>query len=271
MTVAPTASPPRWEAPSGAIWLVRDSLTEARRHLLIVPRNPELLVFVTIQPVMFLLLFRGVFAGEIEVPGYDSYTQYLVPGIMAQTVLFGSAFTGIGIAEDLTKGLVERLRSLPMAQSAVLIGRSLSDLARNTFSFAVMLAFAFLVGFRIEGSLLDAIAASCLLLAFAYAFSWIQALLALMVKSVEAMNSAGFLWMFPLTFVSSAFVEPSTMPGALETFAEWNPFTVMTDAVRALYSGRDPGSDLWLSIAHAVGITVVFGAISIRRFARTVS
>ncbi len=266
-----TEATTRWEAPSGPEWIVRDAITEAGRHLRIVPRNIELLMFAAVQPIMFLVLFRYVFGGEIEVPGFDRYSQYLVPGVMAQTVLFGSAFTSIGIADDMQKGIVERLRSLPMSRSAVLIGRTLSDLVRNLFSFVVMISVAYLVGFRVEGSLVEAVVASLLLLSFSYAFSWIQALIGLSVSSVEAANSAGFIWMFPLTFVSSAFVEPSTMPGPLETFADWNPFTIMTNAARALYNGHDAGSDLWVAIAWVVGITAVFSALSIRKFNRSVS
>lgn len=256
---------------TGRGWALRDSWTEATRHLRAVPRDPELLLFATIQPVMFVLLFVYVFGGAIQVPGYDNYEQYLIPGVFAQTVLFGSAFTGIGVAEDLSKGIIDRLRSLPMYQPAVLIGRTISDLARNLLSFAVMLLVAYLVGFRIEGSLLGAIGATLLLLGFAYAFSWIQALIGLSVKSVEAANSGGFIWMFPLTFISSAFVSPETMPGWLQPVAEQNPFTKLTDAARALYNGHDPGADLWQAIAWAVGITVVFAALASRKFARSAS
>jgi ABC-2 type transport system permease protein/oleandomycin transport system permease protein len=189
---------------SGPIWLLRDSWTEAIRHLRAVPRNPELLMFATIQPIMFIVLFVYVFAGSIDVPGYENYKQFVVPGIFAQTVLFNSAFTGVGLADDLNKGIIDRLRSLPMYQSAVLVGRTFSDVVRNVITFAVMLAVGFAVGFRIEGTMAEAVAATLLLLAFSYAFSWIQALVGLSAGSVEAANSAGFIWMFPLTFVSSA-------------------------------------------------------------------
>lgn len=259
-------STPRHEVPTGPGWAWRDSWTEAVRHLRAVPRDPELLVFMAVQPVMFVLLFVYVFGGSIQVPGYDDYTQYLIPGIFAQTVLFGSAFTGIGLAEDLSKGIIDRLRSLPMWQPAVLVGRTVSDLVRNLFTFTVMFIVAFLVGFRIEGSAAEAVLATLLLLAFSYAFSWIQALIGLSVGSAEAANSAGFIWMFPLTFVSSAFVDPSNMPGWLRWFAEVNPFTVATDATRALYNGRPAGSDPWVALAWAVGITVVFAVLAARKF-----
>lgn len=259
-------SPVGHEVPTGPIWLWRDIWTEASRHLTATRRNPDLLVFATIQPIMFVVLFVYVFGGAISVPGYSSYQQFVVPGIFAQTIVFGSAFTGIGIAEDMQKGFIDRLRSLPMYSSAVLIGRTVSDLARNTFTFFIMLIVGLIVGFRLEGGIGNAILATLLLLAFAFAFSWIQAFIGLSVKSVEAANSAGFIWMFPMTFVSSAFVDPSTMPGWLQPIADHNPFTVVTNAVRALYNGMDPGNDLWLALAWAAGITIVFSALSFRKF-----
>jgi ABC-2 type transport system permease protein/oleandomycin transport system permease protein len=264
--LAPADEP---DLPSGPVWLLRDSWTEAVRHLRAVPRNPELLVFATIQPIMFIVLFVYVFGGSIDVPGFDNYEQYLLPGIFAQTVVFNSAFTGVGLADDLQKGIIDRLRSLPMYPSAVLIGRTMSDLVRNLITFAVMFAVAFLVGFRVEGTLVEAFTATLLLLAFSYAFSWIQALIGLSAGSVEAANSAGFIWMFPLTFASSAFVSPDNMPGWLQGFAEHNPFSVVTDASRALYNGRSAGGDVWLALAWAAGITVVFAALSARKFVQT--
>lgn len=254
--------------PTGPRWFLRDCWTEAHRHLLALPRDPEMLMFATIQPVMFVVLFVYVFGGSIDIPGYASYKQYLLPGIFAQTVLFGSAYTGIGLADDMSKGLVERLRSLPMYPSAVLVGRTMSDVGRNVLTFVVMLAVALLVGFRIEGTLAEAALATLLLFGFSYAFSWIQAVVGLSVSSVEAANSAGFIWMFPLTFVSSAFVDTSRMPDWLQVVADANPFTKVTNATRALYNGRSPGVDLWLSIAWAVGISVVFAFLAARRYRR---
>jgi ABC-2 type transport system permease protein len=254
--------------PSGPIWLLRDSWTEATRHLRAMPRNPELLMFATIQPVMFVLLFAYVFGGSINVAGYEGeYNQFLMPGIFAQTVLFGSTFTGVGLAEDLSKGIIDRLRSLPMYPAAVLIGRTLSDVARNALTFAVMFIVAFAIGFRIEGTLAEALFATFLLFAFSYAFSWVQALIGLSAGSVEAANSAGFIWMFPMTFVSSAFVDPASMPGWLQPIANANPFTIVTNATRALYNGKDAGNDAWYALAWAVGITVVFAWLAARKFA----
>jgi ABC-2 type transport system permease protein/oleandomycin transport system permease protein len=246
---------------------LKDSWVEAERHLRIIPRNIELLIFATIQPIMFVVLFVYVFGGSIQVPGYANYEQFLLPGIFSQSLVFGSAFTGIGIAEDLTKGLIDRLRSLPMARSAVLIGRTVSDLVRNIITFVVMVLVSFWpIGFRFEGTWFEAFLATLLLLLFSYALSWVQALMGLSVKSVEAANSAGFIWMFPLTFVSSAFVPPETMPGWLQPVAEANPFTIVTNAARALYNGLPVGNDAWWSILWSIGIIAVFATLSIRKF-----
>jgi ABC-2 type transport system permease protein len=250
---------------------LQDSWTEASRHLRIVPRNIELLLFSTIQPIMFVVLFVYVFGGSIDVEGYDDYIQFLLPGIFSQSLVFNSAFTGVGLAEDLQKGLIDRLRSLPMARSAVLIGRTVSDLVRNVFTFFVMLGVSFLIGFRFEGSLAAAVGATLLLLLFSYSLSWVQALIGLSVKSVEAANSAGFIGMFPVTFVSSAFVDPATMPDWLEPIADANPFTIVTNAARALYNGLDPGNDVWLSVVWSVGVIVVFATLATRKFDRSTS
>jgi len=255
---------------SRTVMALHDSWVEAERHLRIIPRNVELLIFATIQPIMFIVLFVYVFGGAIEVPGYSNYDQFLIPGIFAQSVVFGSAFTGVGIAEDLSKGLVDRLRSLPMSRSAVLIGRTVSDLVRNLFTFFVMLLVAFWpIGFRFEGSLGEAVIATLLIMLFSYSLSWVQALMGLSVGSVEAANSAGFIWMFPLTFVSSAFVDPSTMPDWLEPIADANPFTIVTNAARALYNGHPVGNDAWYSIAWSFALIAVFATLSTRKFNRS--
>jgi ABC transporter DrrB family efflux protein len=252
--------------PGGALWAWRDSWTEAVRHLHTLPRQPDLLVLSIVQPVLFVVLFAYVFGESITVPGYPDYLQYLMPAVFAQSIVFTSNFTGVGVAEDLSSGLIDRLRSLPMFRPGVLVGRTVSDLCRNVGTFFVMLAVGYLVGFRIEGGLAGAIGATALLLGFGYAFSWIQALIGLSVSSAESASSAGFIWMFPLTFISSAFVSTESMPTWLQKVAEVNPFTIVTNATRALYNGDDPGMDLWWSIAWAVGITVVFAALSFRKF-----
>ncbi len=251
---------------------VKDSWVEAERHLRIIPRNIEQLMFATIQPIMFVVLFVYVFGGAIEVPGFSSYDQFLIPGIFSQSLVFGSAFTGVGLAEDLSKGLVDRLRSLPMSRAAVIIGRTISDLVRNVITFLVMLVVAIWpIGFRFEGSLVEAVLATLLLLLFSFALSWVQALMGLSVGSVEAANSAGFIWMFPVTFVSSAFVDPASMPDWLEPVADANPFTIVTNAARALYNGNPVGNNAIYSILWSVGIIVVFAGLSIRKFNRSTS
>jgi ABC-2 type transport system permease protein/oleandomycin transport system permease protein len=248
---------------------LKDSWVEAERHLRIIPRNIELVLFATVQPVMFVVLFVYVFGGSIQVPGFDNYDQYLLPGIFSQSLVFGSTFTAIGLADDLNKGLVDRLRSLPMARSAVLIGRTVSDLVRNLVTFFVMLGVAFLIGFRFEGTVFEAVLATLLLLLFSFALSWVQALIGLSVGSVEAANSAGFIWMFPMTFVSSAFIDPATLPSGLETIAQVNPFTIVTNAARALYNGNPVGSDASYSLLWSFGIIFVFAGLSIRKFNRS--
>ena len=265
-------TPDSYTPPTGLVWLVRDTWTEALRHLRAIPRNPELLMFATIQPVMFVVLFVYVFGGAIAVPDWPfDYKQYLLPGIFAQTVLFNSSFTAVGVADDLQKGIIDRLRSLPMYASAVLIGRTVSDVVRNVITFASMLAVAFAVGFRFEGTLIEAFGATLLLFFFSYSFTWINAWVGLSVGSVEAANSAGFLWMFPLTFVSSAFVGVDSMPGWLQPVARNNPFTLATNASRALYNGYSAGSDLWVSLAWAVGLTIVFAFLAARKYANSTS
>ena len=263
------APAPLEDVPRGPTWLLKDSWTEAMRHLRALPRNPELLVFATLQPLMFVVLFVYVFGGSVNTP--IDYTQYVIPGIFTQTVLFNSAFTSVGLADDLQKGIIDRLRSLPMYPGAVLIGRTMSDIVRNVITFVVMFAAAYAVGFRIEGTLGEALAATALMFAFSYAFSWIAAWIGLSVGSVEAANSAGFIWMFPLTFISSAFVDPSLMVDWLQPIAENNPFSILTDACRALYNGYDPGNDAWIALAWAIGITAVFSVIATRKFARSTS
>jgi ABC-2 type transport system permease protein len=256
-------------APSGIGAVLRDSSVEASRHLRVMTRNPEVMLFATLQPVMFLLLVVYVLGGAIQIPGYAEYDQFLIPGIFAQSVVFNSSFTSAGIADDMQKGFIDRLRSLPMSRSAVLIGRTLSDLVRNMFTFVALLLVSFAIGFRFDGSLLAAAAATGLLLLFAYSLSWIQAIVGLNVSSVEAANSAGFIWMFPFTFISSVYVDPALMPGWLQPVAINNPLTVVTNACRALYNGLPVGSDLWIAIAWSIGMTLAFGAFSIRQFARS--
>jgi ABC-2 type transport system permease protein/oleandomycin transport system permease protein len=251
-------------------WALADAWTVCWRNLLQVPRAPELLVFTTIQPVMFVLLFRYVFGGAISVPG-GSYVNFLMAGIFVQTVAFGSITTGIGLADDLGKGIVDRFRSLPMARSAVLLGRTLSDLVRNTFTVIVMLIVGVAVGFRPDGSVFEYILAFLLLLLFSFAFSWIAATVGLAVGSVEAAQSGGFIWLFPLTFASSAFVPVDSMPGWLQAFAEHQPVTVTVDAIRAWTLGTPVGTAGWQALGWCLGILAIFMPLSVAKYKRTAS
>jgi ABC-2 type transport system permease protein/oleandomycin transport system permease protein len=251
-------------------WALADAWTVCWRNLLQVPRAPELLVFTTIQPVMFVLLFRYVFGGAISVPG-GSYVNFLMAGIFVQTVAFGSITTGIGLADDLGKGIVDRFRSLPMARSGVLLGRTLSDLVRNTFTVIVMLIVGVAVGFRPDGSAFEYILAFLLLLLFSFAFSWIAATVGLAVGSVEAAQSGGFIWLFPLTFASSAFVPVDSMPGWLQAFAEHQPVTVTVDAIRAWTLGTPIGTAGWQALGWCLGILAVFMPLSVAKYKRTAS
>src|SRR5215213_8120236 len=251
-------------------WGLADGWVLAKRNLAQIPRIRELLVFATIQPVMFVLLFRYVFGGAIDVGG-ESYVNYLMAGIFVQTVAFGSVSTGVGLAEDLQKGLVDRFRALPMARSAVLTGRTIADLVRNLFVVFVMLIVGILVGFRPEAGLAGWAGAIGLLLLLSFSFSWIGATIALLMRSTEAVQSAGFIWLFPLIFASSAFVQTDNMPGWLQTFADHQPMTQVIDAVRALLLGQAVGSHGWQALAWCLGILVVFIPLSVTLYRRVAS
>ncbi len=246
---------------------LRDSGIIVWRQLVQLPRIPEVLIFALIQPVMFVLLFRYVFGGAIATPG-ESYVNYLMPGIFAQTVAFGAVASGIGLAEDLRRGIIDRFRSLPMARSAVLVGRTVSDLVRNFAVVMVMYIVGLLVGFRPEGSIGAQVLAFLLLLLTSFAFSWIGVVIALSMKTVEAVQSAGFIWLFPLTFASSAFVPTDTMPGWLQAFAENQPFTIVVNAVRALFLDQPVGNYVWLTLAWMIGITAVMIPLATRQYRR---
>ncbi|HVM05582.1 MAG TPA: ABC transporter permease [Acidimicrobiales bacterium] len=249
-------------------WAVSDTLVVAGRNLRTIVRLPQLLVFSTIQPVIFVLLFRYAFGGAIETPGLR-YVDYLMPGIFAQTVAFGAMGTGIGLADDLQKGLIERFRSLAMARMAVLGGRILSDLVRNVFVVVLMSAVGYAVGFRIHTNPLAFAAGLGVLLLFGCALSTIFALIGLAVRSVESTQAAAFPMLAPLVFASSAFVPVQTMPGWLQVFAENQPVSVNIDAVRALSQGGPTTTPVLQSLAWTVAIVVVFGSLAVRRYRRT--
>jgi ABC-2 type transport system permease protein/oleandomycin transport system permease protein len=251
-------------------WTLADALILAKRHLIQIPRIPEELIFATIQPIMFVLLFRYVFGGAIKVSG-TSYVNYLMAGIFAQTVIFGATTTGVGLANDLQKGLVDRFRSLPMSKSAVLTGRTISDIVRNTFVVIVMWSVGLLVGFRPQGNILSWFAAAGILLLTSFAFSWISATIGLAVRSVEAAQSAGFIWLFPLTFASSAFVPTSSMPTWLRVFAEHQPVSLIVNAVRGLLLNQPDASTIWQALAWCVGILIVFIPLSVWAYGRRIA
>jgi ABC-2 type transport system permease protein/oleandomycin transport system permease protein len=247
--------------------LATDTLIVAERNLTRVKRNPEILTAFTIQPVMFLLLFVYVFGGAIKTPGY-TYKDFLLPGIMVQNIAFGGFVTALGLNEDLHKGLIDRFRSLPMARPAVLAGRTLSDVGTNTLSIVVLLTTGLIIGFSFHASALEIAAGIGILILFGYAFSWVFALLGLVVSSPEAANSLGFLVVFPLTFVSSAFVPVESMPEGLRWFAEENPFTIVVNAIRALWIGAPAGNDVWGAVVWALAILAVFAPLAVWRYRR---
>jgi ABC transporter DrrB family efflux protein len=250
------------------LWTVADAAAVTKRNLYRYVRVPTLLLFSTIQPIMFVLLFTYVFGGSIQVPGVDRYIDYLMPGILAQTVIFGSTQTGVGLAEDLSRGMIDRFRSLPMARSAVLAGRTLSDTVRNLAVIVLMLAVGTLVGFRFHAGVLPAVGAVGLAISFGLAFSWISAFIGLSVRDVESAQAAGFVWVFPLVFASSAFVSVDNMPGWLQAFAKANPVTITVDALRTLSLGGPTTTPVLRSLAWIVGILLVFVPLAVSRYRR---
>ncbi len=256
---------------SALAYTVADTAVVAKRNLLRIPRQPDLWVSFTIQPVMFVLLFVYVFGGAIQTPGYEDYADFLMPGIMAQTMAFGGFVTAIGLSDDLRKGLIDRFRSLPMARSAVLAGRTLADVATNAVSLVVIIVVGLLVGFSFTTSPFEVAAGLGLLLLFGYAFSWIFAFIALYSNSPEGAQSLGFIVIFPITFASSAFAPPDSMPAAVQAFADANPFSTVVDATRALFVGSPAGNDVWGAVLWSVGLILVFAALSVHKYRRAVS
>jgi ABC transporter DrrB family efflux protein len=247
---------------------IADSRVMAVRQLRKVLRRPTYVVFAFVQPVMFVLLFRYVFGGAINTDGVD-YVDFLMPGIIVQTAIFGALITGLGLTEDLKAGVVDRFRSLPIARSSVILGRTAADLTINVFTLTVMVLVGLAVGFRPSEPVYDLALAFALVLGFSYVFSWISAFVGLSVRDPETAQSAGFIWVFPLTFASSAFVPASSMPGALEAFAEVNPVTLAVDATRALTIGEGDALSPGLgTLAWLVGLLIVFVPLALRAFRR---
>jgi ABC transporter DrrB family efflux protein len=248
--------------------LATDTIVIAERNLIRLPRAPELLLAFTVQPIMFLLLFRYVFGGAIRTPNV-AYVDFLVPGIIVQNIAFGGFVTALGLNEDMHKGLIDRFRSLPMARPAVLAGRTLSDIVTNSLSVAILLVTGVIIGFSFHTSAFHVIAGIGLLLLFGYAFSWVFAFLGLLVSTPEAANSVGFIAVFPLTFISSAFVPVATMPAVLRAFANVNPFTIVVDAMRSLWIGVPAaGNYVWGAFAWSVVILAVFAPLAVMRYRR---
>jgi ABC transporter DrrB family efflux protein len=248
-------------------WVVSDSVTIAWRNMLAVVRNPQLLVVDTITPIMFVLLFAFVFGGAIQTPGV-SYITFLMPGIFVQTVVFGGTSTAVGLAEDMQKGIIDRFRSLPMAPSAVLIGKTFADLLRNAYTVMIMTLVGFLIGFRFTGSVGQFLLALALVTLFGYAISWLSANIGLRAKSAQTAQGAIFIPIFPLTFVSSAFVPIATMPEWLQPIAEANPVTVVVNAARGLIIGVVNVETVVLAAAWIIGLVAVFAPLAIWSYRR---
>jgi ABC transporter DrrB family efflux protein len=243
-----------------------DGAVVAKRNLIKIKRVPEILIWTLMSPIMFVVLFAYVFGSSIQIPGMN-YREYLIAGIFAQTVIFGSTFTGAGLAEDMTKGIIDRFRSLPMARSAVLVGRTSSDIVYNSTSILVMTITGLIVGWRIRTSIIEAVGGFLLLLLFAYAISWIMAFVGLRVASVEVVNNASFMFIFPLTFIANTFVRSDILPGPLKTFAEWNPVSSLSQSVREAFgnTGNLPKPDAW-SLQHPVVYTIIWVGIILAIF-----
>ena len=246
-----------------------DTFVLSKRSLLRIRRQPDLLIGFTVQPVMFVLLFVYVFGGAIETGRLD-YVDFLIPGIIVQSMVFGGFVTALGLTDDIKKGLIDRFRSLPMWGPAVVSGRILADVGTNVIQLVIMFPVGIAAGFRFNASFWEIVAGMALLLLIGYAFSWVFAFIGLISSSPEASNAYGFTILFPVTFISSAFVPTETMPSWLEPIAENNPFTTMVDAARALFVGTPAGNDIWGAVAWSLGIIAVFSVLSVWRYRRAV-
>jgi ABC transporter DrrB family efflux protein len=254
-----------------------DSAVIAKRNLIKIKRVPDLLVFTLMSPIMFVLLFAYVFGGSIDVPGLN-YREFLIAGIFAQTVVFGATFTGAGLADDMQKGVIDRFRSLPMSRSAVLVGRTVSDIFTNVLSITVMALTGLAVGWRIHTSVIEALGGFLLLLVFAYAFSWVMAFVGLLVGSPEVVNNASFMVIFPFTFIANTFVPSENLPTVLRTIAEWNPVSSVVQATREAFGNVNPTAappDIWpqqnpvlYSLIWVALILAIFVPLSVRQYKR---
>ena len=268
---APAGAPSAQDEPSlltQARWALSDTLTITRRNLLVWMRVPAYIVFTVIQPVMFVLMFRYVFGGAIPVNVPGGYVNFLMPGIIAQTAAFASFGTAIALAQELKKGVIDRLRSMPMARSAVLAGRLVADTARMTVTILIVLAVGYAVGFRFQNGPVPAILMVVLSVVFGVAICLIAAYTGLAIGDEESVQAFGLIWLFPITFLSSAFVPISTMPGWLQAFANNQPVTYVVNTMRALALGGPIEANLWKSIVWLVGIFVVFAPLAVRAYKR---
>jgi ABC transporter DrrB family efflux protein len=245
---------------------VNDTLVLAERNLLRLPRAPDLLIAFTIQPVMFVLLFVYVLGGAIATPGYD-YADFLIPGIIVQNITFGGFVTALGLSEDLNKGLIDRFRSLPTARASVLAGRTFADIVTNLLGVIVLVVTGLIIGFSFRTDVGLVLAGVALLLLFGYAFSWIFALLGMSVSSPEAANGIGFTLIFPITFISSAFVPVASMPAALRWFADdVNPITQVVDAMRHFWLGAPAGHAVWAAFAWSIALIAIFAPLAVWKY-----
>jgi ABC-2 type transport system permease protein/oleandomycin transport system permease protein len=249
-------------------WAVSDTLTITRRNLLVWMRTPAYIAFTIIQPVIFVLLFRYVFGGAIPVDVPGGYVNFLIPGIIAQTAAFATFGTAIALAMELQKGVIDRLRSMPMARSAVLAGRLTADTIRMTVTILVVLGVGYAVGFRFQNGFGPAVGMVVLAIVFGMAICCIAAFTGLAIGDEESVQAFGLIWLFPLTFLSSAFVPIDTMPGWLQAFANNQPVTYVVDAMRALALGGPVAANLWKSIAWLAAIFIVFAPLAVRAYRR---
>jgi ABC-2 type transport system permease protein len=250
----------------GVITFVPDTLLLTRRHLLRTARTPQIIVLSAITPIMFVLLFRYVFGGAIHVPGYAHYVDYLMPGIIVQTALFGGSSAAVAVAEELAAGTTDRFRSLPTNRAAILASRTLADMIRLSYTMALVVTVGLLVGFRPDGGVSQTLAALAIAVLFGYACAWLFTLLGLLVRDVEAATLAGFLLTFPLVFASSAFTSTATMPSALRTFADAQPVTHVANALRALTHGGAAEPAVLGALAWSGGILIVAATLATWRF-----
>jgi ABC transporter DrrB family efflux protein len=265
MTTTATPATSTTSHHSALRWVFSDVLTLAKRNLIALFRTPTLVVFAIIQPIMFVLLFRYVFGGAIPIKGV-SYVNYLLPGILVQTVIFGSVNTAIGLAEDLQKGLIERFKALPMARMAVLGGRTVADLSRSVVVLLIITGVGMLVGFRPSGGIIPYIEACLVMLVFAYCLSWGFAFVGLAAPSAEAAQAMTFPLIFPLVFASVIFVPLDKLPSWLQGFANNQPISQATEAVRGLMLGTPHGNTVWVSLAWSFGLIALLAPLAVNRF-----